>query len=77
MSNEERDDLWKNEFLTQNEVADYFRVVPSTIKSGVSHVSSMCASLVLQCSLKFTVKMQWPVGSKSHFHVWGEARHDS
>jgi hypothetical protein len=33
MNNEEKDDLWKNENWTQNEVAKYFKVVPSTIKN--------------------------------------------
>ena len=28
-----KEDLWKNENWTQNEVAKYFRVVPSTIKN--------------------------------------------
>ena len=25
--------LWENEYLTQNEVAEYFRVVPGTVKN--------------------------------------------
>jgi hypothetical protein len=28
-----KEDLWKNELWTQNEVAKYFRVVPGTIKN--------------------------------------------
>jgi hypothetical protein len=28
-----KDDLWENELWTQTEVADYFRVVPGTVKN--------------------------------------------
>lgn len=30
---ERKDSLWDNELWTQNEVADYFRVVPGTVKN--------------------------------------------
>lgn len=28
-----KESLWENEYLTQNEVAEYFRVVPGTVKN--------------------------------------------
>ncbi|MBC2711130.1 MAG: helix-turn-helix domain-containing protein [Desulfosarcina sp.] len=30
---ERKEDLWNNELWTQSEVADYFRVVPGTVKN--------------------------------------------
>ena len=30
---ERKEDLWENELWTQSEVAEYFKVVPSTIKN--------------------------------------------
>lgn len=30
---ERKDDLWKNELLTQSEVADYFKVSDNTVKN--------------------------------------------
>lgn len=29
-----KESLWENENWTQNEVAEYFRVVPGTVKTG-------------------------------------------